>query len=307
MSGVANPLANGLRILLIQSAIWFPGMINPASLAGQSGAASAAERSFPFIATGLPSAVEVDRPWWGAAPSICRHLRLAARDTTLVNVVVTTKGLGDVMLSKASSSDTTCSASAGESTILALDSVGPGPVDVRVRIIADSVARHDVSLDGQVRVLPSRAATIELPLRIQPPAERNPFFTAVLWVLGIAIPAWIGYIVFVLQERRRRRIEREDAFRTFVYKEWNDLRDSLNEFIGTLERDVTDAGEFAASLHTELQRRRVFENLPEARRVKLLETLRGNSRAAMLEIVRQSFPPEILRTSATNTRGSNGR
>lgn len=221
---------------------------------------------------------------------VCFSVRSMLAPVSGAKVAAT--GLGDVEFGLLDAGSKCPSRPSQGVATLALPELKPD-ADTRVwmRFPENVIGNTGDSIEGNILILEPKKKNLEVPLKIQSPTWSS-LFTALLWGIGVIIPAGIGLLSVYLgniwfgvwQERRAERGKLE-AFITDKYPALQVLfKDHLPTVMGNEDKV------FSENISTALDARGIMEVIPAAEREKLRAAIARCQRDQIRKLLAKLFP-----------------
>jgi hypothetical protein len=176
---------------------------------------------------------------------------------------------------------------AGASSLPLSDLKAGEDVKVRIRFPCDLVSDPGDTLEGKILVIVPQQKLLEAPIKIQNPAA-SPFYTALLWFLGLMIPTLLSYQIYKLQNQVSEQRVQWAAFQKYIY----DNRTTLADFFDVYYKEISPDKdpEFAKKLAQEFAIRKIIENIPVRERRKIEDAITRCNRSAIRKALTKAFP-----------------
>lgn len=171
---------------------------------------------------------------------------------------------------------------------LALSNLKTGEeVKIRMRFPCDLVSDPGDALEGKILILAAPQKPLEVPLKIQTPPASS-FYIALLWFLGVVIPALIGYWIYKLQSRWTEQRAQWAVWEKYIYNN----RPTLQDFFTVHYKQMFahNATEFAKEVKDEFVKREMIDKIPPREWRKLENAIERCNRRAIQRRLARFFP-----------------
>ena len=219
---------------------------------------------------------------WG---HVCFGVHLFAISATVPAAVVAVEGLGASTVSDGSWSGRCDEPDATETARLDVHDVSQSGRWLQVRVPVQAFPKAG-QLDGRLRVFVKGEPPLDMPIHLQASAS-NPFFQAIAWFLGIAIPGaltyFLGRLAFDAQKRSEELAAQRTRFRRYVSDHRPELDTLFVQFVPELCRDEQNAVDWTRKLRAKLDEH--LSVIPLEQQEALVAALNTARRADVIAIL----------------------
>lgn len=257
-------------------------------------ASTPADLSASLIVAGTPAEMRVEEWPRSNDGKLCAHFLVHAIGLPVRSVYLTTVGLGSSDLGYENLKRSACDAttSAGRKALLWLPLVDLRGVSIELRVPRDAFPAQGATVDGKIRFASKASVPYDIPVRLATETG-GPFWTAVLWFFGIAVPALLtallAYVGSVLIERFKSHALEGATFDNYTTKNVHQLGDFFKywyrEFI-----DKPPADGWRDELLRKLHDEQILDNLPRHSGRRVIANIRTGSRQEVSAELSHSFP-----------------
>lgn len=271
-------------------------VVTPVS--GPSAAVSAtavALKSDAVLAIGLPSVIELRRDIFAREKPVCIDFFVQAIGSPVRRLRLTTSGIGHAWLFDLSKSKIRCddqSPAAGAAT-LTLDEVHDAASSVRLMLETEAFP-SSIAAKGQLLLLREGLPPIEVAVTLQR-EDHAPFVKAVLWFVGLLVPALMTGGLGLIVYRTQKRLDLKNAEKELFDRFRRDKGHGLVKFFSAsgvfpVAAAREDDEAYMAGMKQALSDQGILDALPRQVREALVTALMRADRVAVADRLCILFP-----------------
>jgi hypothetical protein len=160
-----------------------------------------------------------------------------------------------------------------------------------MRFPPDLITNSGDSVEGKILVVSPQKKNLEVPIKVQAPSW-SPFFTAMLWAVGVIVPAIVtlllGYQGSKLFARWQTRDTELAKLRTFITERYPLLGDLFTVHLATVMANADP--DFPERMRVALTQHQVLDAIPDRERKEISSAIARCQRESIKQKLAELFP-----------------
>lgn len=283
-----------MRFLLVAALLIAAGATRGVAHAGAGQTASPnSDLDRSVVVSETPAELQLPLDWWwpyGAGADVCLLFFVHGVGQGARSVLVTTTGLGRSQLEIASNREASnrCTTSTWK-PLLWLPLVGKSGTWLRLRVPKEAFPPAGSTASGKLRIIASSRSPYEVELSLATPGP-SPFWTALVWIVGLIVPAFIAWQVFVNQEARKAANQESANFENYKATNVAKLEQLFRFWFPAIIANTKNDRHWRSELLTGLNDDGILAALPAEMRARLMRVLGTGTTEHITDELTAAFP-----------------